>query len=147
MSYDIHYQIVDPDVQVVENKLFTFAFTSAVAVQGPQKLVNRWLKCLLTPKGSDLSDVNYGTSFPDMLGANFYELDDILDTAALAIEDCNEQLVEKDRLGGLPADERLGSATIREARLVSKDRVDLWVLLRSASNQTLTVQLPTATVS
>lgn len=140
-QFDIHFQLVTPEQQT-GGKLFTFGFKSAVGVRGPQKLINRWLKCLLTPKGSDLSDKNYGTGFYGFMGSNITSHQDVVDALTLFIEDCNTQIRAMDRKRTAPEDERLLSATLIQATPAADDAYEVYVLIRNAAGQAVPVQLP-----
>jgi hypothetical protein len=59
MSYDLH--IEGSDTTVAGVRFMTFGdYARPQGVQGIQKMVNLFLKCLCTPKGSDLSDKKDG---------------------------------------------------------------------------------------
>lgn len=116
MRYDIHFEPLPPEQQGhYGQKVFGFGYRGSLAVRGPQKLVNLYFKCLLTKKGSDPLNPSYGTGFSDLLGSNF-SLDgrDLLDSVVLAIEDCNEQILDLGRRSNAPASERLQSAKLTQ---------------------------------
>lgn len=141
--YDIHFQLVPEAEQPYSaGKVFTFGFTSAVGVRGPQKLVNRWLKCLLTAKGSDPLRPNYGTGYSDLFGSNVSRYQDFLDAVALAVNDCNGQLQAIDRAQFPPDDERLASATIASIVPRGSDGYDVYVYIRNVAGAVLTAQVP-----
>lgn len=140
-TYDIHFQLVPAEEQT-GGRYFTFGFESAVGVRGPQKLINRWLKCLLTPKGSDPSDKAYGTGFYGLLGSNITTQQDVVDALTLFIEDCNTQMRAMDRQRLAADDERLQSATLTRVVQIDESGYEAYVLIRNTANQSLTVQLP-----
>ena len=90
--FDIHIQTLLEADQRQTFKFMTFGFNPTIGVKGFQMLVNMWLKCFLTPRGSDPTDLNYGTEFSDLIGSNV-ALEDARDVVLLAVNDCNEQLV------------------------------------------------------
>lgn len=141
-TYDIHFQLIPPDEQG-GGKLFTFGFVSAVGVRGPQKLINRWLKCLMTPKGTDPYDLNYGTGFPNLIGSNISAIQDAIDALALFVEDCNSQVFAMDRRAFPPDNERLLSATLAKTIALGEDGFAAYVNLRNVAGETLPVMLPT----
>jgi hypothetical protein len=49
-KFDIHIQLVFPE-NLTNNKFYEFGFTQTKKVDGLQKLVNMWIKYLLTPIG------------------------------------------------------------------------------------------------
>jgi hypothetical protein len=110
-NYDIHFQLVAKEKQI-GGKFFSFGFKSAIGVAGPQKLINRWLKTFLTPKGSDPYDLSIGTNFYNLIGSNISTFQDIKDALALAVEDCNDQIRKSDRRRLAVDNERLQTATL-----------------------------------
>lgn len=137
--FDIHFQLAPPAEQS-GGKLFTFGFKSAVGVRGPQKLVNRWIKTLLTPKGSDPYDARFGTGFMGLQGSNL-SYRDVVDAVALFVEDCNTQVRAGDRQAPLPDDERLQSATLEEV-VDTGDGFVIYIHLRNVAGQIVAVPLP-----
>jgi hypothetical protein len=143
-TYDIHFQLVPDNEQLYAGgRVFTFGFTSALGVKGPQKLVNRWIKCLFTPKGSDLLDSQYGTAFPDLIGSNVSAYQDFADGAALCINDCSNQITAFDQLQFPPDNERLDSANLTSIVARDGDGFDVYVTIKNVAGSLLTVQLPT----
>lgn len=143
MSFDIHFQLFNQGEGSGQGKLFSFGFISAIGVKGPQKLVNRWIKCLFTPKGTDAFVKTYGTGFGDLVGSNIGGIQDVQDAASLFIDDCSDQIRAQDRLNGLPDDERLKSATITNIVPRAEDGFDITVELRNVAGASLTFLLPT----
>ncbi len=142
-TFDVHFQLIgDPLEQQGSGKYFTFGFTTAVGVRGPQKLINRWIKCLLTPQGTDPYEPAYGTGFSNLLGSNITRDNDVQDAVAIFIEECNEQIRNMDRKNFPPDDERLKSASIFRIVERSRDGFDVYVHIRNMAGQVLTLQLP-----
>jgi hypothetical protein len=145
-TYDIHFQLVPQAEQVYANgRVYTFGYESAVGVKGPQKLINRWLKCLFTLKGSDLLNRAYGTGFPEIIGSNISRRQDFIDAMSLFIDDCNEQIRAFDLAQFPPDDERLASAVLTSVVPRGADGYDVYVTLKNVAGALLTVQVPTAT--
>lgn len=145
-TYDVHFQIVPDAAQVATNgKVYSFGYTSAVGVQGPQKLVNRWLKCFCTLKGTDISDPTYGTGFPALLGSNVSRQDDFTDAMALYVDDCNTQIRAFDSAQFPPATERLKDATLTNVIPYGADGYSAYVTIKNIAGTLLTVQVPTGT--
>lgn len=90
--FDLHIQTLPSAEQRETFKFMSFGFESTIGVKGFQTLINLWLKCLLTPKGSDATDLDYGTNFPYLIGSNV-PIKDAQDVVNLAIEQCNGQIV------------------------------------------------------
>jgi hypothetical protein len=139
-TYDIHFQILPADEQVSE-RVFGFGFVSAVGVRGPQKLINRWLKCLMTPQGSDPFSPTYGTGFANLIGSNISSVQDVLDAVSVFIQGCNEQIRAFDRAAFTPADERLQNATILRT-IALDDGFQIWVGITNAAGLQTPVVLP-----
>lgn len=145
-TYDVHFQIVPKEEQVAANgKVYSFGYTSAVGVKGPQKLANRWLKCFCTLKGSDLLNPKYGTGFPEIIGSNISLQRDFTDAMALYISDCNDQVRAFDLKQFPPADERLASAVLTSVTPRGADGYDVYVTIKNIAGTLLTVQVPAGT--
>jgi hypothetical protein len=141
MSYDIHFQST---AGAVGKKPVSFGYTATVAVRGLPKMVNRWLKCVLTPKGSDPTAKDEGTEFTRLIGSNVGSPQDALDAAALAFEDANDQLRAWDRLNLPPPDEQFGSATVVRVVELQAGGFDIWVQLKNIQGARTNMKLPTA---
>jgi len=143
-TYDIYFAIL-PEAEQLDaaGRVFSFGYQSAVGIKGPQKLVNRWLKCLFTSKGSDLSNNKYGTGFPNLLGSNISRYQDFTDAVALFISDCNGQITAMDQAQFPPDNERLESATLTNVVARGADGYDVYVSLKNVAGDLLTMQLPT----
>jgi hypothetical protein len=145
-TFDIHFQIVPAAEQEASpGKLFTFGFTSAIGVKGPQKLINRWLKCLFTLKGTDLSDATYGTGYSELIGSNISSLRDFTDAVSLFVSDCNNQITAFDQAQFPPDDERLDSANISSIVPREDSGYDVYVTLKNTAGVPVTVEIPSGT--
>ena len=144
MAYDIHIEGV-PEDQVRHQKFLWFGDyedKDVLAVQGIQKMVDRFLKCILTPAGTDISDRDYGTQLTNLfLGS--------LDSAStrqmvtLAVIQAEEQIRKYDVINGAPEDERLVSAVIETLDIDETNHgVELTVLLQNAAGTTVRVLIP-----
>jgi hypothetical protein len=145
-TYDVHFQIVAEEEQVAANgRVYSFGYTSAVGVKGPQKLANRWLKCFCTLKGSDLRNASYGTGFPEIIGSNISQRRDFTDAMALYIDDCNTQIKAFDLAQFPPDNERLASAVLTSVVPRGADGYDVYVTIKNIAGTLLTVQVPAGT--
>lgn len=142
MSYDIHFQMVPTADQDGSGKVFTFGFVSAVGVRGPQKLFNRWVKCLLTTKGTDPLNKQYGTIFSSLIGSNITSDSDVMDATVIAIEDCNDQIHALDLTNFPPDNEKLQSASLYRIVPLNEDGYDIYIQIKNVAGQVLTMQLP-----
>jgi len=141
-KYDIHFQPVSPD-ETHGFKCFEFGFKAALKVKGPQALVNRWVKTLMTPLGSDPLYPERGTTLSNMVGGNISSISiDLRDLVTMAIEDANEQVKEQDLEGYFADDERLQSAELMEFE-ESADGFVVWVLIKNVAGDSLPIPLMT----
>ena len=137
-GYDIHFQQV-PQADVAGYKLFTFGFTASLKIQGPQALVNRWLKTFFTPKGSDLLSPSTGTLLASCIGGNV--TGDLEDLVATAIDDTSEQVKVQDLLGEYPTNECLKSATLIQYTSPTSDSFEVWIRLKNQAGESITIRL------
>lgn len=145
MSQDIHIQLRDPSRQTVRG-LFTFGPSGPIAVEGMQKLVNRWLKVFLTPRGSHPWRRSEGTEFYQLLGGSVESLRGSEALVIEAIDDANEQVSSQDRAEiTRPATERLQSAALLRFVEVPPDGIEFWVELRAVSGDVARLVFPYAT--
>lgn len=144
-AFDVHFQIRTAADSNGE-KLFTFAYASAKGVRGFQKTINQWLKCLLTPKGSDITAKTYGTAFADLLGTNTFSTSDVSERVVLAVEDATAQILAYQRAqsaASLPNEERLASASVALIEQTSTTGYTVYVVLKNVLNQGVKYALPT----
>lgn len=144
MGFDIHYELLRPD-EASGGRLVTFRYKAAVGVRGPQKLVNRWLKCLLTAKGSDPLNKAYGTGFPSLIGSNFGRIDELSELITVYVDDCNAQIRALDRLNRPPANEAFASAEVVSVQPMGGDGVAVFVVLRNIEGVLAKLPLPLIT--
>jgi len=142
IKYDIHFQPAAPEEQH-GTRVFTFGFKASLKVAGPQALVNRWVKTLMTPKGSNPLDKAEGTAFGNLIGSNVSRRHrDVEDVLLLSIEDANEQVKRQDLIGMFPANERLVNATLLENEgRTWEDGFEIWVRIVNVVGQVLTTRL------
>jgi len=140
--YDMHFQPVPAD-EVRGYKCFEFGYQSALKVRGPQALVNRWVKTLMTPLGSDPLYPSEGTSFGNLVGANVGSVNvNLQDLINIAFQEANEQVREQDLEGYFSDDERLQSAELMEFEETA-DGFVVWVLIKNVAGDALPVPLTT----
>lgn len=141
--YDVHFQPVMPSEDIHGYKTFTFGFTAALKVRGPQALVNRWVKTFMTPKGSDYIHPTYGTEFGSLAGSNIVSDFSVLqDTVIMSIDDANDQVRHQDNQNLVNSDEALESAVMHTFRATpEQDGFELWVMLTNKARQSLPVKL------
>ena len=137
-KYDIHFQPV-PQAEAFGYKCFEFGFQAPVKVTGFQSLINRWVKTLMTPLGSDPIEPEAGTSFGNLIGANLSRVtSDVQDLVNMAVADASEQVLAQDLVGFFSSNERLQSAEVYD--YVETDTgFDVWVLIKNVAGDELNV--------
>jgi len=115
MAYDMYIESITLDDDTFKGRAFlTFGDynnSSGVGVRGVQKLVARFIKCFFTPKGSDLSDPEYGTSLMGAFLGNVH-LGAVAQLATQAVQEAFDILREYDIEYDLDDDERLASVDL-----------------------------------
>lgn len=132
-TYDIHVQ----PVVASNTKCFGFAYQTALKVRGPQALVNRWIRTLLTPLGSDPLYPKAGTPLGHVfsVSSNITTVD-IQDTVHMSVFDANAQVQEQDIQGSYAEDECLASAVV--TRMVNTaDGLEVWIRIDTVSGDTV----------
>lgn len=143
MRYDIALQLLDPSAQRTR-ALLTFGSAPQI-VSGGQKLLGRFLKILLTPKGSHPVRRDEGTGFASLIRRPASELRGAEALVAEYIEDAAEQVRALDRAEpSRPADERLLVASVLRYVENSQTSTDVWVELITADRMRLRIVLPYA---
>ena len=140
-KYDVYYQGI-PEADINSMRFFTFGFKRSVGIRGPQKLILQWLKRLMTPKGSDPTNVETGTDFPALIGSNISSMADVRDVVLLAIDDCSSQMRKIQRVTMPDEDEMLLSATLTSFEATGDDGFDAWVTISNVKGTELAVNLP-----
>lgn len=150
MTYDVHIEpLAETAVQTDgyeagargDGFIYTFHYKAAVGVRGTQKMINRWARCMLTEKGSDLSDPTYGTIFAGLLNGNVGDRGDLTDAILIAVEDCTQQMQTLDAARMSPDDEAIASAQVLDI-VETRDGVVTWVELRSVAGMIAKLPLP-----
>ena len=141
-GYDIHFQPV-PASEVFGFKTFEFGYKAALKVKGPQALVNRWVKTLMTPRGSDPLYTSEGTAFWNLPGSNITDVsNDLSDAVNLSIQDANDQVHQQDIAGLFPDNERLLNAELLNFQPNSSgDGFDVWVRIRNVAGESIIFRL------
>lgn len=112
-TYDVHFEGV-PRNELNSIQGLTFGpYTRSVGVRGAQKMVNRFVKCMLTALGSDLSDPDYGTSLADALLGNV-EKGTLRTIALQSVVAAEAKVKEYDSEYALNDEERLASVQVED---------------------------------
>jgi len=146
MPFDVNIQIV-PASAYTGMAFYSFGQKRSLGVRGIQKLVNMFAKFLLTPVGSDPTDLLYGTNVATLIGSNVVLSDaqEILDIAV----DTTVAAIQGFQAGRsqVPDDERLASAAVTNyIEIPSGPGFSAQILISNVSNQQLQIVLPTLEV-
>jgi hypothetical protein len=142
MPYDIHFESL-PRGESRGFEFLTFgAYPQRVGIKGIQKLVNRVLKCLLTIKGSDIGDAEYGTNLMQAFVGNV-DPSTIAELATMAIHDVERKIREYDSQKSSPADERLAGIEIEDMIIDPNGTgLELRILVRNAAGTRAITAIP-----
>ncbi len=143
--YDVHIQIV-PEASYSGMKFYSFGQKRSLGVRGIQKLVNEYAKYLLTPIGTDPTDLSYGTEITNLIGSNVTAPDakEVLllsvDKATAAIQTYQSAALN------VPDDERLASATVTDViTFPDGTGIAAQIFIQNVVGQGLPFLLPTLT--
>lgn len=143
MTYDVNIQIV-----AAENYdgmgFYSFGQKRSLGVRGIQKLVNIFAKYLLTPVGTDPTDLDYGTNLTNLIGSNV-SLDDAREVLDLAVDKTSAAIIAyQTARGSVPDDERLATAVVSDyIEIPEGPGFAAQILITSVSGAQLQIVLPT----
>lgn len=141
--FDIYFQVISALEQADTGRFVSWGTPSTIGVRGFQFLINVWLKCFLTPRGSDATDLDYGTDFTKLVGTTL-PLTDAQDVALLAISQCNEIIIGFQRNEStLTATELLASAQLTNfVEDAANGRADVYIEIKNRANERLNIRVP-----
>jgi len=139
MSYDIHIEGITEDSDDYRGIAFlsfgNYEGSVATGVRGVHKLVSRFIKCFMTPKGSDLSDPNYGTSLMAAFLSNV-RMSFAAQLASQSVQEAFDILREYDTEYDLDDSERIGSVDIQDVYVDSSGLgVDIKLYIQNISGE------------
>lgn len=146
MAFDIHIEGV-PVGEIVNERFLQFGAyedRKVIAVRGIQKMVDRFMKCILTPSGTDISDLEYGTQLANLFLGNL-DSAGLRQLVALSVIQAEERIIQYDTVNGAPEEERLSSAVLESLTLQEEDigsGFEMTVLLQNAAGTTVRVLIP-----
>lgn len=146
--YDIHVQALPVQEQRDTFKFMSFGFSPSVGIKGFQMLLNQWVKCLLTPRNSDPTDLTYGTDFTKIIGSNL-PLADARDVSGIAIDECNDQIFKIQQADStLTASELLATAEIVDFRTdPTAPGFSVYVEIKNQARERLVLNLPASALT
>lgn len=143
--FDLHFQALTEAEQLNTFKFVGWTYNPSIAVRGFQMLINQWLLCFLTPRGSDPTDLQRGTDFTRLIGSNL-PAQDAQDVVNIAVDTCNDQVgaFQADDVT-LTATERLASASITNfIENTTAPGFSVYIELKNQAGERLVLNLPTA---
>lgn len=141
-KFDIHIEGMPLGVATSVRSITFGAYPRSLGVRGPQKMVDRFLKCLMTPIGSDLSDPEYGTPLAAALLRSTVP-EALQSLAVRSVAAAEEKIREYDSTYGLPERERLRSVRIDQIHIDSEGQgVVLELTLENTAGEVVKTLLP-----
>lgn len=144
-KFDLHIRLVDPTQQTYGSN-FTLNLSNTLKVNGKQKLVNKWVKIFMTPKGSHPFKRTLGTEFPYLIGGNIDSVAAVEGKILEYIEDATNQIKELQSQNPAAApEEQLSTVNIVQFNQLDSTKVELWVEIINAVGTSVNVLIPYAT--
>jgi hypothetical protein len=146
MPFDINIQIV-PANHYTGMAFYSFGQKRSLGVRGIQKLINIFAKYLLTPIGTDPTDLTYGTNLTSLVGSNVV-LEDAREILDIAVDSTVAAIQRfQTRKATVTDDERLASASVTDYIVVpAGPGFAAQILIKNVVNQQLRLVLPTLEV-
>lgn len=146
MPYDLNIQIVAA-AEYDGMGFYSFGQTRSLGVRGIQKLVNVFAKYLLTPVGTDPTDLDYGTNLASLIGSNL-ALDDAREVLDIAVDKTSDAITTwQIAKGTVPDDERLSSAVVSDyIEIPEAPGFAAQILVTNVAGEQLQIVLPTLEV-
>jgi len=114
MPYDLYIEGISDVTLANGPRVLTFGnYPRHIGIQGIYKLVVRFIKCFLTPRGSDPADPDYGTSLMASFPGNV-DPKTIQALVSQSVQEALDKLREYDIEYLLPDEERLFSVEIED---------------------------------
>ena len=111
-QFDIHFQSL-PASEYFGTRPFTWGQRRSLGVAGLQKLVNMFLKYLMTPIGTDPLDLDGGTELPALMGSNVTPTD-AKEVLIFAVDKTVSAIMAWQGTQLPPEDEALANATVTD---------------------------------
>jgi hypothetical protein len=140
-GFDVHIEGV-PAAQVKSIRCVTFgSYGRVLGVKGIQKMIDRFLKCFMTPLGTDISDPSYGTILATSFLGNINS-GDLYSIALQSVSAAQQKIQEYDSYGNAEDDERLSSAQIDNIAVEqSSGAVQITLRLTNAAGTVVKTQM------
>ena len=110
-----------------------------------QKLINKYLKTLMTLEGTDLSDRMGGTRFPALIGSNVTSVQDLQDIVATAVTKAEATIIRYQSLEPSDDPEEILQSAKMTSLVVDDNGVgfEVSILLKNQAGRSLQFILPT----
>ena len=146
MPYDVNIQIVAA-AEYDGMGFYSFGQKRSLGVRGIQKLVNIFAKYLLTPIGTDPTDLDYGTNLTNLIGSNVI-LGDAQEILDIAVDKTIAAIQSWQAANAsVPNDERLSSASVTDyIEIPEGPGFAAQILITNVSGEQLQIVLPTLEV-
>jgi phage baseplate assembly protein W len=143
--YDVHIQLA-PEAAVHGGGFYGFGDVRSIGIRGVQKLVNMFAKYLLTPIGSDPTDLDYGTDLPNLMGSNVdvYDAKEVLE---LSVAKTVQAIQSYQASAEIPDEERLSTATVTDYIVITDTPgISAQIYIENTMNQGIKIILPSLQV-
>lgn len=141
--YDIYVDIQTADDTDIRLRPFSFGDHPTQYMAGFYKTIIKWVKCLLTSPGSDLSDRSYGTGLGASIEVNQSEFIELRDLAVISINAATDKIKSyQQEDSSLEDEELLAGARLLEFKQDAADSVTMTVQLTNVANTLMFLRLP-----
>lgn len=136
-KYDIHISGIEGG-----SSRYICGFVNQRA-EGFQITMDAYMRCLLTPLGSNPFDPNYGTRFAELPGSNMGgRLDLVRSITFESVENAASTIKRYQRTNNLPSSERLLSAAVSTYNEVGTSGIEVSVIIKNQAGQRMLAVLP-----
>ena len=143
--YDTYIELVPASLQRdISHGVMRYGFSRHLGVSGFQKIISQWLKALMTLQGSDVTDRDYGTVLPNLIGSNITTESDIQSTIEMCVDKATQDILR------YQADKNVSSATelLASATLTAlffrpeEGAVDVRIVIENQAGDSIRIQVP-----
>lgn len=147
-TFDLHVAKLDFD-ESFRTRVLSFTNSQlngkVVLVSGIYSVVNKWIMAFLTPKYSDPLDLEYGSTFSDLV-YGVSDKSEIYSVSQIAVQEANTTLRRMQK--GIPLDAtQLFKDAVLTGILSNPDYngFDLYIKISNLNNDKITITVPTLT--
>ena len=128
---------------------FTFGNVQGTSTQksalvtGFYKTLLKWVKCLLTIQGTDIVDLSYGTSFPNLFSSNITNSTDLSDFLTQCVSTATAKIIQYQTSVVTDPNELLSEASITSLIInQGNSGFDVYITLTNAAGTQMIIGLP-----